>query len=110
MRKLKTVDAMNFCRCIKRIGLKDQIREITMKADKAQDILDQGFDIIWTLFDVATEQAAEKVIYEFLAGPFEMTPEQVGEMDLDDFFSHIQQLAAENNLTRFFKTAAGSMK
>ena len=110
MRTLRTTDAINFCRCIKRIGLKEQIRAITMNADSAKDIYEQGFDIIWTLIDAATEKEGEAAIYEFLAGPFEMTPEQVGQLELDALFANIKQLAEENNLAGFFKTAAGSMK
>ena len=110
MRKLRTTDALVFCRCIKRLGLKEQIRNIIMNADTAKDVLDQGFDIIWTMFDLATEKEGEKAIYEFLSGPFEMTPKQVSELELDVLISNIKQLAEENNLAGFFKTAAGSMK
>lgn len=110
MRKLRTADALTFCRCIKRIGLKEQLRNIAMNADSAKDVWDQGFDIIWTMFDAATEKDGEAAIYEFLAGPFEMTPKQVSELELETLVANLKQLAAENNLSGFFKTAAGSMK
>lgn len=110
MRKLKTADIPVFCRCAKRLGLKEQIRAIAQTANTAADVWDQGFDFIWNLFDVATEENGEAAIYEFLSGPFEMTPEEVKDLDLDVLFENIRQLAAQNNLVGFFKTAAASMR
>jgi hypothetical protein len=110
MRKLRTADALVFCRCVKRLGLKEQLRNIAMNADTAKDVWNQGFDIIWTMFDMATEKDGEAAIYEFLAGPFEMTTAQVANLDLDVLMANLKQLAEENNLSGFFKTAAGSMR
>lgn len=110
MRKLKTADIPAFCRGIKKLGLKDQIKDIAQKANTAQDVWDFGFDFVWQLFDIATEKHGEAVIYEFLSGPFEMTPEQVGDLDLDVLMANLKQMAEENNLLGFFKSAAASMR
>jgi hypothetical protein len=110
MRKLKTADIPVLCRCVKRLGMKDKIREIAQAADTVQDIWSFGFDFVWDLFDIATEKEGEKALYEFLAGPFEMTPKQVSELDLDVLMANIQQLVQENNLAGFFKFAAASMR
>ena len=110
MRKLKTADIPVLCRCVKKLGLRDQIKTIAQEANSAKDAWDKGFDLIWNIFDIATEQAGEGCIYEFLAGPFEMTPEEVRDLDMDILLANIQQMAMENNLTGFFKFAAASMK
>lgn len=110
MRKLKTADIPVLCRCVKRLGMKDKIREIAQAADTVQDIWSFGFDFVWDLFDIATEKEGEKALYEFLAGPFEMTPKQVSELDLDVLMGNVRQLVQENNLVGFFKFAAASMK
>ena len=110
MRKLRTSDIPVLCRCIKRLGMKDKIREIAQAADSVQDLWGFGFDFVWDLFDIATEKDGEAALYEFLAGPFEMTPKEVSELDLDVLMANIQQLVAENNLAGFFKFAAASMK
>lgn len=110
MRKLKTADIPAFCRGIKQLGLKDQIKEIAEKSNTAKDVWSFGFDFLWNLFDVATEKHGETVIYEFLSGPFEMTPEEVADLDLDVLITNLKQLAQENNLTGFFKSAAASMR
>lgn len=110
MRKLKTSDVPVFCRCIKRLGVKDQIRELALKANSAADVWAHGFDFVWNLFDIATEKNGEAAIYEFLAGPFEMTPEEVSDLELDALIGNVQQLVEENNLAGFFRSAAALMK
>lgn len=110
MRKLKTGDIPALCRCMKKLGLKDQFKAIAKEVDNLKDAWDRGFDLIWNLFDVATETEGEGVIYEFLSGPFEMTPDEVRDLDLDQLLTNLQQLAAENNLAVFFKSAAKSMR
>lgn len=110
MRKLKTSDIPVFCRCVKKLGIKEQIRTIAQEANTAKDVWSRGFDFIWGLFDIATEQAGEQFIYEFLAGPFEMTAEEVRDLDMDILLPNLKQLAKENNLSAFFKFAAASMK
>lgn len=110
MRKLKTTDVFSFCRVIKQIGAKDKFREIAMKANSADDVFDSGFDLVWDLFDIATETNSEHHIYEFLAGPFEMKPAEIQDLDLDKLFPMLKQLAAENNLLYFFERAAALTK
>ena len=110
MRKLKTSDIPVLCRCLKKLGVKEQFRTIAQEADSMKDAWNRGFDLIWGLFDAATEKTGESTIYEFLAGPFEMTPKDVKNLDLDTLFSNLKQLAEENNLGTFFKFAAKSMK
>lgn len=110
MRKLKTSDIPAFCRCLKRIGVKDRIQEIAKNTDSAQDAWSRGFDLIWNIFDIATEEEGEQHLYAFLAGPFEMTPEQVADMEIDAFLESLKQLAADNDLKGFFSSAGKLMK
>lgn len=110
MRKLKTSDIPSFCRCMKKLGVKDQIQTVAKEANNMRDVWDQGFDLIWGIFDLATEAEGENALYTFLAGPFEMQPQDVADMELEDLFASLQQLAEENNLLNFFKFAAKSMK
>ena len=110
MRKLKTSDIPAFCRCVKALGIRDQVEQIAKEADKAADIWDKGFDLVWHIFDIATEKKGEKILYSFLAGPFEKTAQEVEDMDLTDFLSGMKQLAEENDLVTFFKSAGALMK
>jgi len=110
MRKLKTADIPVFCRCIKRLGLKDQIKELALKAEKASDVWDFGFEFVWNLFDIATEKNGEEALYEFLSGPFEMTPKEVRDLDIETLITNVQQLIEENKLGGFFKSAAALMR
>ncbi len=110
MRKLKTSDIPAFCRCLKRLGVKEKIQTIAKEADSTKDVWDRGFDMIWDIFDLATEAEGEGALYEFLAGPFEMKPQEVADLDFEVLFANLKRMAEENNLTGFFKSAAGLMK
>ena len=110
MRKLKTRDIPAFCRCLKQLGLKEKIKEIAEKTDDIRDAWSRGFDLLWDIFDLATEADGEGSLYAFLAGPFEMTPEEVENLDIEVLLNNIKQLAADNNLLSFFKFAAKSTK
>ena len=110
MRKLKTSDIPAFCRCLKQLGLKDKLRDITRNSDKIADVWEKGFDLIWDIFDAATEAGGEQALYRFLAGPFEMTPEEVAGMDILAMLENIKKLAEENDLKAFFNAVKGLMK
>ena len=110
MRKLKTSDIPVLSRCLKKLGLKEQFRELALKSNTAADMWADGFDLVWNLFDAATEKAGESAIYEFLSGPFEMTPKQVADLDLDVLIENLRLLVKENNLGTFFNIAARLMK
>lgn len=110
MRKLKTSDIPAFCRCLKKLGMKDKIQAIAKEANSTQDVWDRGFDLIWGIFDLATEADGEQSLYTFLADPFEMTPQEVADLDFATLMGNLKQLAEDNSLTGFFKFAAQSMK
>lgn len=110
MRKLKTCDVPSFCRCLKRLGVREQFRAAAAESDSAKELWDRGFDLVWGIFDAATEQSGENALYDFLSGPFEMSAADVSNLDLGDLLKGIQELVADENLTAFFKFAAASMK
>lgn len=110
MRKLKTSDIPVLCRCLKKLGLKEKVRALALEVNTAAEAWNRGFDTIWELFDSATETDGEMELYNFLAGPFEMTPEEVRDLDLEVLMDSLKQLAADNNLLTFFKFAARSMR
>ena len=110
MRKLKTSDIPSFCRCLKKLGIRDKIQDVAKDANSAKDVWDKGFDLIWGIFDLATEAEGEASLYEFLAGPFEMSAKEVADLDIEILLNNLKQLAEENNLTAFFKSAAKLMK
>lgn len=110
MRKLRTSDIPAFCRCLKAIGLKDKFKEIAQNTDNAKDAWAKGFDLIWDVFDLATEADGEQHLYEFFAGPFEMTAEEVAAMPIPDLLALLKQLAEDNDLKAFFSFAAKSTK
>lgn len=110
MRKLETSDVFAACRCLKAIGVKEKIKEMAERANSISDVWGNGFDLLWDIFDAATEADGEDKIYRFLAGPLEMPADEVRHMPVAMLFESMKTLAAENDLLRFFKSAAGLTK
>lgn len=110
MRKLVTADVFSFGRCLKAIGVKDELREAAKEYEADKSVWDFGFDTVMKLLDLAVEKQAEKQIYEFLAGPFEMKAKEIELMPITELFDTLKKLAKENDLAGFFKYAAKLMK
>lgn len=106
MRKLKSSDLFAFARCIKNIGIKEEIQKVAKESNTVGDIWEKGFDLIYSLFEKAIEKKSEGFIYEFLSGPFEMTSEEVENMDLLEMMEGVSQLADFKTWKAFFTTAA----
>ena len=110
MRKLKTKDIPAFCRVIKKLGVREEFNRIAQEANELSDVWDKGFEFIWSIFDIATEAAGEAILYDFLAGPFEMPAEAVGEMELSELLDGLKVVLEDPALLPFFKLAAKLMK
>ena len=110
MRKLETSDVFAACRLLKKLGLKEKFKAIAEEANTTKDIFDKGYDLMWDLFDTSFKAPADTEIYTFLAGPLEMTPEEVKHLHLDKLLESLQQMAVDNNLVGFFKSAARLMR
>ncbi len=109
MRKLITRDIPAFCRVLKAIGVDEELREVA-RVGKTADVWAAGYDLVFGIFDKITEKKAEDLLYEFFAGPFEMTAEEVANMEVTELFAYIKQMVQDNDLNGFFKSAATLMK
>lgn len=110
MRKLQTIDLFNALRLIKRADLKEELKPVLAKAANGEfTAQDMGIEAIIDFIGIMTEKKAEYAIYEVLSGPFEMTAEDVGAMDLTLFIDNLEVLAKENNLRTFFQALFGLM-
>jgi len=108
MRKLKTPDVFNAMRVIKKTGVKEGIKPyIKMAAEGKLSTEDLGIEGVLGLIEILAESKSERALYEVLAGPFEMTPDDVAELDLDVFVSNLKIIEKENNLKVFFNSLSG---
>lgn len=74
----------------------------TAKERNDDFIVRVGVSGVFKIIEIATEARVEGRIYEFLAGPFEMTPADVQNMPLPDFVENVTRLTKENDLSSFF--------
>ena len=108
MRKLQTRDVFNALRLIKKADLKEQLKPvIALAAEGELKVDDIGIEGMLTVIEIFSAAKSEQAIYEFLAEPFEMTPEEVGGMDLGSLTECFDRLAKENDLKNFFTILQG---
>lgn len=105
MRKLKTSDLFALGRCISKIGIKDELKKLGMKANSAKDIYEMGFEAIFDLFEKACEQKSEQPIYEFIATLFECEWEEIRDMNPIKLIEKLKEVADVATWKAFFKTA-----
>lgn len=120
MRKLIAPDIFAALRVVSAVEDKTDVKEIVKKivkeaeaeaeenddedAEKKNDefIKSIGVGAILKLVEMASGKKAEAKIYEFLAGPLEMQPEDVKALPIPDFIENIKTIARENDLSSFF--------
>lgn len=74
----------------------------TAKERNDDFIVRVGVSGVFKIIEIATEARVEGRVYEFLAGPFEMTPADVQNMPLPDFVENVTRITKENDLSSFF--------
>lgn len=111
MKKLGTTDIFAAMRIVKASGMREELKPVIAKAAEGKFSFNEiGVDAILSAMEALSGHAAEKAIYDLLARPFEMTPDEVAEMPLEELADKLQQIADENDLPRFFKSLSGLMK
>lgn len=116
MRNLQTRDLFNAVRLVKEIGIREEIKNIALKVnvsdkDKQKvNIEEIGIELVFSIFDRATEKNIEEKIYEFLAGPFECKSDDVAQMDPVDLLENLTKVADIKKWKDFLLKAAQLMK
>lgn len=108
MRKLQTKDVFAAMRIIKKANMREEIKPfIKLASEGSINIEDIGIEGILGLIETFVEKNAENAIYEVLAGPFEVKPDEVASMELNTLKENLEALAKENNLKVFFTSLVG---
>lgn len=112
MTKLKAKDLFQGIRLLKAIDFKEESAQFFADVikDNSKTEQEKGMDFIMFLMDLATEQKCENEIYKFLASPFEMTSEEVANLDALDFLENVTKVANFNEWKDFFSKAVKAMK
>lgn len=108
MRRLNTADVFAALRLIRATNLREEIKPLLKAAASEQvSVEDVGIDGVLTLIEAFSERQAEEALYNVLAGPFEVEPEEVAAMDLGELAEKLGTLAKENDLRSFFGYVSG---
>ena len=111
MRKIQTQDVFKLARIIKQAKAKEEISKIIKevsveKKDEKENVSEKvGIRVFLTIMENCSEPAVEEQIYDLLGGIAEVPPETVKTQSLEVTLEQIKQMAAENNMMNFFRTA-----
>lgn len=109
MRKLNTSDVFAFARIVRACGIREELKSIIKEVAGKEDfnVEEIGMDTVLAIMEALAEKKSEAAICEMLAGPFEMSAEEVRGLELPELAEYIRQLADENDLKSFFKFVSG---
>lgn len=118
MRKLKTMDVFAAARIVKAAGIKEEVKRIALEYSDKKEITESyqkqvGAELVISVIDGLSEKKAENLMYEFLAGPFEMKAEEIGNLELSELFDKINELGkleSPEGWTSFFKSLGAMIK
>lgn len=115
MRLLKAKDLFPALRVVNKAGIRDEIVRMadkTKNGTKALNVREIGVEVVFNILANAGEPAAEKAVFEFLAGPFEMEPEEIRELDLTELVEKVKEAIDLNKdtLKPFFDSLAGLIR
>lgn len=100
MKKLTVKDIAPAIKLVNAINCTKELKEIITKADDAENA---GVEIIGLILTKYAENPkAEKKLAEFLSRPFEMSPEEVLDLDIDSFMNGLKEMGGIGSLTNFF--------
>lgn len=96
MRTLKSKDLFAALRVVKEVGIKDEMRRMAeLVKDGKIDTKEQtelGLELVMNILANCGTEAAEKAFFAFLSLPMEIDPEELREMDLEEFAEKIREL------------------
>lgn len=103
MRKLKGKDLFPAMRLLYSLDMKDELKKMSVQ-DESQE--EAGFSLIFDIFGKALKKESEEKVFQFLSGPFEMSVEDIQEMDMDKICHSFVYDIGVSDLINFFKRAA----
>lgn len=110
MRKLNTADLFSAARAVKSSGLRQELQtyiKTLATSGNELDVENVGISTILQIIEVFAEKSCEAAIYEVLSGPFELSAEEVGKLDLDAFMDGLEFIAHDGGLSDFFRRLSG---
>ncbi|MDK2800565.1 MAG: hypothetical protein PWQ70_2184 [Clostridiales bacterium] len=106
---LKTKDLFLITKIIKKMGLKDAIKEmmVSVKGKKKADIEklqeEKGMELIFYIIE--NLHIAEQEVYQLLANYADKSVKEIENQSINDTFELIKKLFDEGDILNFFKMA-----
>ena len=110
MRKLKSTDIFKLARLCAEIGIKEEVKKVAMKANNMKEVEEQGFELMFSIFEKEVSKKGEKAIFSFFAEILEEDAKVLIEMDPIEFLDKVLEVADIDKWKAFFSRVATLMK
>ena len=114
MRKLKTSDVFAAVRIIKKADIREEVKRIAASANAGNvSIQDLGVDMLLGVAEGLANTGAEKLLYEFFGGLFEMDPAALEDnllIDTLELFMQYKDVEDKERWKAFFHVVAKLLK
>lgn len=110
-KKLVVPHVFALSRLITSIGLKDELKGIVNKkiSGTQKEIEEKGIEIVYTIFEKATNEVAERKLYEFLSLILEKQPAEIMEMGPQELIDEMLETANIEEWKSFLSQVAKLM-
>lgn len=105
MRKLQTRDLFGLMKILKKMNMKEEIKELTLKSKKGKKDSVENVQADLVMIFVEHIGDAEKEIYEFLGKLSDKTVQQIAEQSPVETIGMIKELFGQENFGSFLSNA-----
>jgi len=114
MRKLRGTDVFAALRLVKELEIEEQVKLIASAMEqKTYSQKELGIGLLFNVLGNCGSKKAEEMFWELAAGPLEMDPKELSEMEPLEAIEKIKGLSEvidTEGYKRFFKSLAGLIK
>lgn len=111
MRKIQFQDTFVLARIIKKADVKDILVSANQKLKQENASQEDVFlDVLFSVLAGASNEEVEHEIYELLGSVTEKGTEAIKHLQIDELVDTVKEIAKENDLANFFKSAVSLTK
>ena len=96
MRTLKSKDLFAALRVVREVGIKDEMRRMAELVNSGKigtkEQTEVGLELLMNILANCGTESAEKAFFAFLSSPMEIAPEELREMELEEFAEKMKEL------------------
>lgn len=105
MKNLSGANLFEAMRLIKEAGIREEVKTLADKITDGASVNEVGLELLLTLSEKLSEKKIEHLFWELISKNFEMSPEEVKNLDLFDLLEGLMKIADVDRWKAFLNLA-----